>query len=54
MGTSVQQGQCVQVNDLNIYYEEYGTGEPLVLIHGGMVNLTIWEHQILCWPDISG
>ena len=44
--TSVQQRQYVQANGLNIYYEEYGTGEPLVLIHGGMVNLTMWEHQI--------
>jgi pimeloyl-ACP methyl ester carboxylesterase len=43
---STQQGQYVQVNDLHIYYEEYGSGEPLVLIHGGMINLTMWEHQI--------
>jgi pimeloyl-ACP methyl ester carboxylesterase len=29
-------GSYVKANDLNIYYEEYGSGEPLILIHGGM------------------
>lgn len=27
-------GHTVQINDIEIYYEEYGTGEPLVLLHG--------------------
>ena len=29
-------GQYVNANGLNMYYEEYGSGEPLVLLHGGM------------------
>ena len=31
-----QNGRYVEANGLNIYYEEYGSGEPLILIHGGM------------------
>lgn len=27
------------VNDLNMYYEIYGSGQPLVLLHGGMTTL---------------
>jgi pimeloyl-ACP methyl ester carboxylesterase len=27
-------GHFVQINDMEMYYEEYGTGKPLVLLHG--------------------
>lgn len=27
-------GHTMQINDLELYYEEYGVGEPLVLLHG--------------------
>lgn len=27
-------GQTVQINDIEMYYEEYGNGKPLVLLHG--------------------
>lgn len=27
------------VNDLNMYYEIYGSGQPLVLLHGGMTTM---------------
>jgi len=40
----------VQVNDINIYYEIHGEGEPLVLIMGLGANATGWEIQI---PDFS-
>jgi len=33
---SSAKGQFIQVNGLNIYYEEYGSGKPLVFLHGGM------------------
>ena len=29
-------GSYVKANGLNMYYEEYGSGEPLILLHGGM------------------
>jgi pimeloyl-ACP methyl ester carboxylesterase len=28
------QGRTVQVDDIEMYYEEYGAGEPLLLLHG--------------------
>ena len=31
-----QQGKFMKANGLNIYYEDYGSGEPLVLLHGGL------------------
>jgi pimeloyl-ACP methyl ester carboxylesterase len=32
--TTTKRGRVVHVNDLELYYEEYGAGEPLVLLHG--------------------
>jgi pimeloyl-ACP methyl ester carboxylesterase len=44
---TVQQGQYVQANGLNIYYEEFGGGEPLILLHGAMgTGATQWETHI--------
>jgi len=31
---TVIRGHSVQVNNIDLYYEEYGTGKPLVLLHG--------------------
>lgn len=45
-----QNGHYVKANGLNIYYEEYGSGEPLVLIHGGMGVGNSFEPLI---PDFS-
>jgi hypothetical protein len=30
------------VNGLNLYYEIRGTGEPLILLHGGVVGITMF------------
>lgn len=27
-------GKSIQVGDIDVYYEEYGSGESLVLLHG--------------------
>ena len=44
---TAQQGQFVQANGLNIYYEEYGGGEPLILLHGATGNGAIqWGTHI--------
>jgi 3-oxoadipate enol-lactonase len=34
------------VNQIEIYYEMYGSGEPLLLIHGLGSSLRDWEYQI--------
>src|SRR5271155_1246548 len=31
------------VNGLEMYYEIYGVGKPLVLIHGGVGAIEMWE-----------
>lgn len=41
-----QTGKYVKANGLNIYYEEYGSGEPLILVHGGMGVGRLFEPQI--------
>lgn len=39
-------GQYAEVNGIRLYYEIYGEGDPLVLIHGGLGNGTYWAYQI--------
>jgi pimeloyl-ACP methyl ester carboxylesterase len=41
--TETQQGHYIQANGLNIYYEEHGQGEPLLLIHGGILTAGSWQ-----------
>lgn len=36
----------IKVNDLNIYYEIHGQGEPLVLIHGLGSSSQDWAYQL--------
>jgi len=31
--------------DIEIYYEDHGTGAPVVLIHGYPLNGNSWERQ---------
>ena len=40
---STPQGHYVQANGLNMYYEEYGSGKPLILLHGGTVTSQMWR-----------
>jgi pimeloyl-ACP methyl ester carboxylesterase len=39
-------GQTAHVNGIDLYYEVYGSGEPLVLLHGGLGNGTYFRNQI--------
>jgi non-heme chloroperoxidase len=39
-------GQETSVN-IDIYYEDLGTGQPVVLIHGFPLNGHSWEKQVL-------
>jgi non-heme chloroperoxidase len=32
-------------NDIKIYYEDHGSGQPIVLIHGYPLNSDSWEQQ---------
>lgn len=35
----------VQVGRYSLYYEETGKGEPLILIHGGLLDRRMWDGQ---------
>ena len=45
-----QTSGTLQVGGAEIYYAVYGTGDPLVLLHGGLGNTQSWANQI---PDFS-
>lgn len=36
---------------LDLYYEDYGTGKPVGLIHGWPINYDSWEKQVLVLLD---
>ncbi|MFX1379582.1 MAG: alpha/beta fold hydrolase [Promethearchaeota archaeon] len=36
----------VDIGDIKMYYATFGTGEPVFLLHGGMVDYTSWFFQI--------
>ncbi len=40
-GTNPQAGHYVQTKDAKIYYEVYGKGQPIVLLHGGLFGSII-------------
>jgi pimeloyl-ACP methyl ester carboxylesterase len=39
-GANTKAGHYVQANDARIYYEVYGSGSPVVLLHGGIMGST--------------
>lgn len=51
-------GRFVQANGLEIYYEEYGEGQPLVVVHGGTVTIRRYslfgEHYRVYAPNTRG
>ncbi len=34
---------------VQIFYEDWGTGKPVILIHGWPVDHTMWEYQMIHW-----
>jgi pimeloyl-ACP methyl ester carboxylesterase len=40
-GNNPKAGHYVQAKDAKIYYEVYGNGQPIVLLHGGLFGSTI-------------
>lgn len=45
-GSNESTGNFATVNDVKLYYEEYGSGEPLLLIHGNGGSISGLNHQI--------
>jgi pimeloyl-ACP methyl ester carboxylesterase len=62
METSSTRGQTIAINDIEMYYEIHGRGEPLVLLHGFSGAGSNWgpfagelsrEYQLII-PDLRG
>ncbi|MGE0601058.1 MAG: alpha/beta fold hydrolase [Dehalococcoidia bacterium] len=49
--TEESPGRQVSVNGTTLYVEEYGVGQPLVLVHGGTWSLESWRPLI---PSLAG
>jgi pimeloyl-ACP methyl ester carboxylesterase len=49
-GSNSQAGKYIDVNDIKIYYETYGEGEPLMLFHGNGGSIESFGSQI---PELS-
>ncbi len=45
-GDNESVGKYLEVNNTKFYFEEYGKGEPLLLIHGNGANIKSMENQI--------
>jgi len=37
---------CAAVNGLNMYYEIHSAGEPLILLHGGLLSTAVFDHLV--------
>lgn len=46
-GNNPEAGHYVQAGDAKIYYELYGKGKPLVILHGGILGSTYEMHQFI-------
>jgi pimeloyl-ACP methyl ester carboxylesterase len=36
----------VDLSGVSVYYEQHGTGDPVLLLHGGFCSIETWQHQI--------
>ena len=43
-------GKYIPINNTELYYEEYGKGTPLLMLHGGTVSISSFRNVI---PDLS-
>ncbi|MEP7166335.1 MAG: alpha/beta hydrolase, partial [Ferruginibacter sp.] len=49
-GNDSDVGKYANVNGIKIYYEEYGKGEPVLLLHGNSSSISLFQRQI---PELS-
>jgi pimeloyl-ACP methyl ester carboxylesterase len=49
-GSNEQAGKYIDINDIRVYYETYGVGEPLLLLHGNGGSIENFFMQI---PEFS-
>jgi len=46
-GANPKAGHYIKSGDAKIYYEVYGKGKPLVILHGGIVGSTFEMHEFI-------
>lgn len=39
-------GEYIKLDDISIYLEQYGKGEPIIFLHGGMGSANSWADQV--------
>lgn len=49
-GSNLSAGKYVNIDDIKVYYEVYGEGEPLLLLHGNSGSIENFIYQI---PELS-
>ncbi|MBW8331417.1 MAG: alpha/beta hydrolase [Prolixibacteraceae bacterium] len=49
-GSNPNAGKCINISDIKVYYEIYGEGEPLLLLHGNSGSIESFIYQI---PELS-
>ncbi|PWS29942.1 hypothetical protein DF947_20360 [Pedobacter paludis] len=49
-GNNLSTGKYLKINGIKLYYEVYGTGEPLLLLHGNGGSINSFSKQI---PDFA-
>jgi pimeloyl-ACP methyl ester carboxylesterase len=45
-GSNKNNGKYAEINNLKLYYETYGSGTPLLLLHGGLGSINDFEKNI--------
>ena len=51
-GSNDKVGKFIDINDIKIYYEIYGEGEPILLLHGNADLLKLWYTKSLNFLSI--
>jgi pimeloyl-ACP methyl ester carboxylesterase len=41
-----EHGGTAPINGIKIWYAEFGHGEPVILLHGGLANSNYWSNQV--------
>jgi pimeloyl-ACP methyl ester carboxylesterase len=44
-------GDYVDIGGVNTYYDEQGSGDPLVLLHGGLCTNETWAAQMPAFAE---
>jgi pimeloyl-ACP methyl ester carboxylesterase len=43
---ATEQGEYFKLDDISMYVEQHGKGEPIIFIHGGMGSAKAWTDQV--------